>query len=320
MTKSNSLIVISATNSISVVVCLLATFMVCALKLYRKVVYRLALYQVLASLAFAINLVLDIVFINYDDDSDVYNGLCTAIGWLVQFSVLMKVLFAMWVAFHLFCFGVLHKNLRKLEVLYVVSSLLVPAIVAMVPLATRTYGINSLGDCWIAVTNRSSPDIVTIERFSLWMGPAMAILFVSSAAMIVLVIKLTHRVLRQFKREPITDNDQFWKALKQLLPLAAFPIFLCVFLIPSFFFYLYLAVNPSAETEALSLATAVSFSLWSLSSGVALIVHVCMARTYNTVSRPHKHEHENATVKTEIRVSEHSTTSFPKYNSIILDM
>ena len=39
--------------SVSVLVCLLAAILVLILKLYKKVVYRLALYQVLASLALA---------------------------------------------------------------------------------------------------------------------------------------------------------------------------------------------------------------------------------------------------------------------------
>ena len=49
-------------------------------------------------------------------------------------------LHAMWVTLHLFCFAVLHKNLTKLEVLYVGTSLLVPVVIGCAPLITKTYG------------------------------------------------------------------------------------------------------------------------------------------------------------------------------------
>ena len=80
-------------------------------------------------------------------------------------------------------------------------------------------GIRSV--CYIYAFN----DVASIERFALWDGPAVIILLAASTAMVVMVIKLTGRVCLRSTYEPITDGDQFWKALKQLLPLAVFPIF-----------------------------------------------------------------------------------------------
>ena len=70
--------IICATNTVSATVCLLASTMVCALKLQHKAVYRLALYQVLASLAFSIVLVSQIAFIHYQADNEAYNYACIA--------------------------------------------------------------------------------------------------------------------------------------------------------------------------------------------------------------------------------------------------
>ena len=145
----------------------------------------------------------------------------------------------MWVTFHLFCFAVLHKNLKKLEVLYVVTSLLVPAVIACVPLITDTYGRSPDGAyCYIYV--KENENSASIERFALWDGPAMIILLAASTAMVVMVIKLTGRVCLRSKYEPITDGDRFWKALKQLLPLAAFPILFLVFEIPIYSYIMYM--------------------------------------------------------------------------------
>ena len=58
------------------------------------------------------------------DDPKLYDRACIALGWFSMYSQWMKLLFTVWVTFHLFCFGVLHKNLKKFEVLYVVTSLI----------------------------------------------------------------------------------------------------------------------------------------------------------------------------------------------------
>ena len=267
----------SATHGVSVLVCLLAVILVCYLKLYKKVVYRLALYQVLAALLLATVNVFQIIFINYNKNLTVYRGLCTFDGWLTVYSLWVELLFAMWVTFHLFCFAVLHKNLKKLEVLYVVTSLLVPAVIASVPLMTHIYGLSPLAACYIYGTN-GSQNTALIERFALWDGPAMALLLAASIAMVAILIKLTYRVFCnwRFEYESISDGDQFWKALKQLLPLAAFPILFFLFIIPNFIFHLYLLFN--SPSEAIYILNLLFTSLWTMSSGGTLLLHIAVVR------------------------------------------
>ena len=271
-------ITLSATaNSVSVLVCLLAAILVIILKLYKKVVYRLALYQVLASLILATVTALQSVLaiVNY---SKVFHGrVCVAMGYLTLYSNWMKLLFTMWVTFHLFCFAVLHKNLKKLEVLYVVTSLLIPAVIACVPLITKTYGRNLNGAYCYIYAEDDSTSSASIERFALWDGPAVIILLAASTAMVVMVIKLTGRVCLRSKYEPITDGDQFWKALKQLLPLAAFPILFLMLEIPLVIFHVY-ATQSSTPNEALQISSIVFLSLWGMASGGTLLIHICVVR------------------------------------------
>eukprot|EP00731_Ephydatia_muelleri_P020683 Em0013g410a len=153
--------IIAVTNSVSALVCLLAVILVFRLKLYKKVVYRLALYQVLASLILATVAALQVIVVNDRKNPIVYGRVCVAIGWFLMYSQWMKLLFTTWVTFHLFCFAVLHINWKKLEVLYVVTSLLVPTIIAAVPLVTSSYGPSADGViCNIYANNSSAP----IER------------------------------------------------------------------------------------------------------------------------------------------------------------
>ena len=267
--------VIAAVNGVSVLVCLLAAILVLRLKLYKTLVYRLALYQVVSALVMSSIDSLQTVFINYDASPDVYSHICVAVGWMILYAEWMKLLFTIWVTFHLFCFGVLHKNLKKLEVLYVVTSLLVPALIAIVPLVTHAYGLNSDGDVCYIYANTS---VAFIERLALWDGPAMLMLIAASIAMIVMVIKLASQVLRRSKYEPITDGDQFWKAVKQLLPLATFPILFLIFEIPVLIFHINTTSHSMPNEGMLISGPGVTVSLWSTASGATVIIHISVAR------------------------------------------
>ena len=290
--------VITVANSVSVVVCLLAAILVLILKLFKKLVYRLALYQVLASQALATIVLLQGVLFDYS-----YGRVCIAMGWFLLYADWMKLLFTMWVTFHLFCFAVLDKNLKKLEVLYVVTSLLLPAVIACIPLITHSYGRNPDGTaCYIYAFH----DAASIEIFALWDVPAMIFLLAASTAMVVIVIKLTGRVCLRARYEPITDGDQFWKALKQLLPLAAFPILCLIFEIPVFIFHLYTVTSSMPPNMALEISKSVCISLWSMTSGGTLLVHIFIVRCW-TFARNRKREQGNGVVQQT--VSSHNPTT-----------
>lgn len=276
-------IIITSTNGVSALVCAVAAFLVFNLNLHKLVVYRLALYQVLASLAFAAVEVFQIVFVNYNDAPAVYDNVCVAIGWMVIYTRWVKLVFTSWVTFHLFCFAVLHRNLKKFEVMYVVTSLLVPIPIASVPLITNTYGVNRLGICFYFAVN-DTHGVGTIEKFSLWYVPVMVILLALSIAMIVMVIALARRLCWRSSYKPITEGDTFWTALKQILPLTAFPILFFVFIIPSFVSDVFQSVSPATYSMSLSYTT-LCISLWSMSSGVTLITHIYMVKCFETKKR-----------------------------------
>ena len=97
---------------------MLAAILVPHLELYKKHVYRLALYQVLSALAMALVFIMQVMFINYDDSPYIYGQIYIPVFiFLGLYTEWIKLLFTMWVTFHLFCFAVLHKNMKKLELL-----------------------------------------------------------------------------------------------------------------------------------------------------------------------------------------------------------
>ena len=240
-----ALIVLSSCNGATLVACVIALALVWHFKLYRRSVYRLALYQNLAALELAIVLIVQIQFLNYDAR---HHTLCIATAYFFVQSQWTKLFLVMWVTIHLFCFAVFHKNLQKFEPLYVLSSLLLPSAIAAVPLATHSYGLAGSW-CWIRVSKYDCTATTNaaglIEQFALWFAPSMIILLVTSAAMIVMLFVLIARSCPRSENNStvITGKYQNRKALKQLLPLAAYPLIFCIFNILPFINRVYEAMD-----------------------------------------------------------------------------
>lgn len=266
-------------NGVSVLVCLLAVILLLAQNLQNSFAYRLSLYQLLSSLSFAIVETLQIIFINYGENSQAYGRACTFIGFLGIYSRWAKLLFTFWVAFHLFCFAVLRKSVERLEALYVLTSLIVPAVFAVVPLTTGTYRLSGFHSYCFIYGSNNSYQIQLTEWLLLWDVPAMIILLLSSVAMAVVITQALKHLCRKLRYESITGKDPFWRVFKQLLPLAAFPILFLVFMLPAVIFHIYSTANAQGGIDgALIISAAVFISLWSLASGGTVIVHIALAR------------------------------------------
>eukprot|EP00731_Ephydatia_muelleri_P013269 Em0007g579a len=278
----HGLLVTGSINAAAVALSLLAVIVVCYTRLYRVTVYRLSLYQVLAAIAVSLLHVIEIAMIDYERDPEQYSDLCEAFGYMILYSEWVKLHFTMWVTLHLFCFAVFHKNLKRFEVLYVVTSLVIPSLMAAVPLLTHSYGLAGSG-CWISeyatlCRNETSRDGV-IEQFALWFVPSTAILIAATVLMVVMVTIMACRLRHRLGvYEPMTSKNQHSFALKQLLPLAVYPLLFVAFNLPPFANRLYTTLNRHAN-HGLVLATGVCLAAWSASAGLALITHIMMTRS-----------------------------------------
>ena len=259
--------VLGSVGAVSITTSLVALCWLFYLKLYRQFLYRLAAYQVTASLLHAIIAISQFAFLNYDDSK---RTSCVVVGYLYLVTVWMKSCFGCWITFHLFCFAVLLKNMRKLEPLYVVTSILFPIVVSSVPLVTSSYG--PTGEwCWV---EERKCDRATgfIEQIALWSGPAFVGLVLQSVALLTMMITVYYRA----HRNSGYGRDQYRKAFKQLLPLVAYPVLFCILVTPPLIARVYgFAAVPNKGLLTLS---AVCIPCWSLFAGVTLIAHIGVLR------------------------------------------
>lgn len=270
-------IVFSATNGFTLFVCLFAVALLCTLKLHSKTIYRLSLYQVLPASALAIQSIGQIFLLDRSVSSEAgVHSACKVFAFLFLYIEWVKLLFVVWAAFHVFCFAVFYKNLKRLEILYVTTSLIIPAGIASVPFATNTYG-PSQSWCWIEVWKDNCPggDLLkngVIEVLGLWYGPAVGTLGIVSVAMICMIIILLYRA---FIRRSLTGQN--WRMIKQFLPLVSYPILFFLFLLPQLILRFYYSGSMTSEqNKVFSLGLIACSAGWSLSAGVAVIAHVLL--------------------------------------------
>ena len=266
--------------------CILALVAVALKQLYRKVIYRLATYQVTASLCDSFNFVLGFMLIGYDGERIYYQVVCKATAFLGQFLTLVNLFFISWLTFHLFAFVVFFKDLKRLEWLYISSSVLIPLLIACIPFITDSYGsvgiwcyIRSLiddGNC------TSRPDIVGItEQFTLYYGPAAIDYTIIIMAIAVMTFTMAYRTWRhkiQGHEQQLLNSEepkQYAKALKQILPLFTYPIIYFVLFLTAFSNRIYTAKHGTVDF-GITLAHAVTQSFRGFFVGLALIFHVIL--------------------------------------------
>ena len=259
--------------------CLAAIAVVCKQKLHKTLVYRLAMYQVLSAMEFSIIWIiaapLYILFTFVTPRSKkVFMTSAVVLDSLLMGSSFIKLMFTLWISIHLFALAVFHKNLERLERLYVVSSLLIPLAAIIVLLTvnlTHCYG----------------------DRTYLWEETIFIIIFavlvIVSLLMVVMGTILCHRACRRRNALLSEYDKQHKKALREMLPLLLYPIFFLLFTMPIFGIAVYeidvtLDYNNATMTEY-DFYTPLFFEafapFWSFTTSLLLISHLCVVRCIN---------------------------------------
>ena len=303
------LALMSSLGGASVLLCTVAIVLVLVLRLYRSLVYRLAAYQVLAALLYGIVCALQIL--SKDETGPINTPLCQATAFFMMYLGWMKLMFTVWVTAHLFFFAVFYKNMIKWEKLYVLSSVLVPVAISVIPFTTGSYG-RAGAWCWTQNWKGNCPLNVSsagvIEQFTVWYGPAFVLLMVDSLAVVVTAIVLVRRACRYSQDK---EWQQHKEALTQMLPLLAYPVtYIILLLVPiATRVYNALSHDPSTVDYALLGTTGACMSLWGLFAGVSLSTHICVMKNRNRSKGPENNKTIHGTMASEEATIDAATSS-----------
>ncbi len=277
----------------SMVFCIIAVTMVIGLRLYTRFAYRLAMYQVLGSLFWSLSNVLLLLQLNYDQHSESSRASCYLEAFTIEYSMWVKLLFTLWLVFHLFCYVVLLKNLKKLEWLYVTSTVFFPLVcIVWIPFIHGNYGIAGAW-CFIRIwkddcATEKYPEGIA-EMFALFYAPVAVALALIALAIFIMVVVMVQRAYRNkdLERQPFLaeHNEANRKVVKQLLPLLAYPIiYFALFLFP--------LINRLYDTlgngtgYAFDIAHVFTSGIMGFFAGLALMIHICCLKFPSKSSRP----------------------------------
>ena len=293
------LLSMSSVGAAAVVVCIFALIMALKFKLHKFFIHRLAIYQVLSASLYSIVCVLEVIFINYDGSS-AYHILCIIEGFLLEYTLWIKLMFTFCLTFHLFCLSVRHVKFAQLEAFYVLSSVFGPLLFIWIPFVSIngskiTYGLAGAW-CWIQnwQNNNVSQKLKhgEVEQYALLYGPAISGLMLCGAAVLVIAVVLICRAYNckccrrnnDNESQPLLLNDDDLikkrKILREILPLIIYPILSFMFYIPAFTNRLIGSIQTQKKPNEMSFmwSAAISLPLVGLLAGVSLIVHILILK------------------------------------------
>ena len=258
---------------VSVITCLVTLTLVCALKLHKKLVYRLAMYQVVSAIEFSILWIVAalytiailrfsvtiLLFSDHTHQRVVFEALLLG-------SMVMKVMFTVWIMIHLFALAVYHKNLQRLEPLYVASSLLIPVMVTVVLLAVGVLTKHYMISKYLCLIE----DIMYTITF--------AVLVVMSCLIVTMGAVLCYRAYRRRNLVLSEYEKQHKKALCEMLPLLLYPILFLLLTMPIFGFSVIDLTGNYFLGQKNGFAFIMCAPMWSFSTSLLFIFHLCAVR------------------------------------------
>ena len=221
---------------------------------------------------------------NYCKNPSLYQSLCAGVGFLLEYSVWVKLMFMFCLTFHLFSFAVFPSDQIRFEVPYVTVPIGGTLLFCWVPFINSVYG-QAGAWCWIQnwkgdCADNKSPD-GEIEEYSLLYGPAFVGLSLSAVSVFVIVVVLLYRAYCNDSRRKINEESvslltlQRKKGLREILPLVAYPILFVIFFMPSFVNRICGAVLKDTSLASF-MWSAVTTPMLSFFAGLTLILHIAI--------------------------------------------
>ena len=165
-----------------------------AMKLHRKVIYRLAMYQLVSSVVLEVSMSGDALVVRYASLAKIAAYSC------LLFLTTTKHMFNMWLTIHVFVFAVYYENKKELEPMYIITALLVPLILTLI------YVVAAVAlECKFDVLNKGGGVLLFID---------LMIVALASALVLVLVITLLRRLCCTRR---IRDDRYYRLALSEIV-------------------------------------------------------------------------------------------------------
>ena len=272
-------------SALAVIACAIAVILIIVLKLYKKFLNRLVLYLMVAAGSYSVAFILAITPVYHSNGGvqvrEGLDGLCAAFGFFNQMTEWIFHGTMAWVIVYLTLMAVFkyQADKPKHEVSGLVIILLLPLIINWIPFVNKMYGLSGIW-CWIKLTNgdcHSDHTLGVVYHFTLYYGPFSILVFCSYVAFIAIVVVLCkERAASGRERAESFKREAHRQALKEALPLLAYPLIYNVFFTIMLANRVYHAIATSKDEDPifpLFLAHAIVESLRVLLVALAFLLH-----------------------------------------------
>ena len=213
-----------------------------------------------------------------------HHVMCSVAGFMLMYFFWVNMLFTVVIVFHFFSLAVCLKDLKRLEIYYVLFAVLFPLLFTWIPFINDNYGPNG-GLCWIEDTDDDcEPNQKGIlEQYILWYGPSYFILGACIVAAIIVIAIILWRGYCQRRgeeQEPLlSTNHKHRKALMELMPLLAYP---AIFLFFNLFAIAHRIVNKVSAKSTIykmELTHSIVMTSWGILSSMALLLLIAITQS-----------------------------------------
>ena len=291
----------TVTASLSCLACCIAFIMIVAFKAYKSFANRLVLYLTGAAFCLSILYALQILPTREIDGTisirSGWEGLCTAIAFLDQYTGWVMLLIICWISLYIFLLALFRYSATKprYEVCGLLFIVLLPLTYVWVPFISGRYGLAGAW-CWIKLTtdsvNCSTSYTEGLEyQIGLWYGPSIVMTSFSFVGMMALVVAFCKGAVAR-ETSPLHRE-----ALKEAAPLLVYLVYFnfinCLDIVNRIY---YAAVTLSKETNPY-------FPLWMANAiagpGRPLIIPFAFS-----CSQLMRHIHKHSTKGSKVPTSE----------------
>eukprot|EP00731_Ephydatia_muelleri_P008799 Em0004g1137a len=198
-------------------------------KAYKKHVHRLTLYLAAFSLCFSLAVGLEVVPVDWSGSSndtlkvrEGWNDACAAIGFAAQHVGLSRSLAVLVVCLYVFLLAICQVKLKRrfYEAAGVACVVLLPSLLSWVPFVNHTYGLTGVW-CWIG-DDCAAPFHDTFASKLRIVGAVVGDVVPITTSVVLIGVVTTVFCWRL--RDHSEYRDQHLLALRELLPLACYPL------------------------------------------------------------------------------------------------
>ena len=187
---------------VSALCCIFVICLVFLLKKHYFFIQRIILYHCLATLFRSLSVVLRFHRLGYEAESTAQDTLCVISGFTSQLTLWSMMTGYSVMTFTLLMTAVFHKNVARLERLYVVLMFILPLTFNWIPFIGNSYGLAGLW-CWIRNVNDDCTQyrLGEILRHVLWHAPFFGLLFVMIPTYLLTIVYVARQRFCKLKKK-----------------------------------------------------------------------------------------------------------------------